>query len=79
MCGRFFRENVSWAEYYAVLNILGDPPERVEPPEAMYNGAPTQIHPVVRLNEVARAREMVLCNAGWCRPGGRSRYQRRSS
>jgi putative SOS response-associated peptidase YedK len=73
MCGRFFRENVSWAEYYAALNILGDPPEHVEPPEATYNAAPTQIHPVVRLSEVTRAREMVpmqwgLVPSWWTKP-----------
>jgi putative SOS response-associated peptidase YedK len=73
MCGRFFREGVTWAEYYAALSIYGEPPEGVEPPPATYNAAPTQIHPVVRLNEVTRTREMVpvqwgLVPSWWTKP-----------
>ncbi len=73
MCGRFFRDGVSWAEYHAGLNILGDPPAFVEPPPATWNAAPTQIHPVVRLNEVTGAREMVplqwgLVPSWWTKP-----------
>ncbi|MEZ5953267.1 MAG: SOS response-associated peptidase [Hyphomonas sp.] len=47
MCGRFFREEVSWAEYHAALSTYII--EGVGPPEAAYNIAPTQYVPIVRL------------------------------
>ncbi|MCA8902324.1 MAG: SOS response-associated peptidase [Hyphomonas sp.] len=47
MCGRFFRHEVTWAEYHAALSII--PPLGVAPPEAAYNIAPTQYAPIVRL------------------------------
>lgn len=46
MCGRFFRHDVSWAEYHAALRILN--PHGVRPPEPAYNIAPTQYVPVIR-------------------------------
>ena len=46
MCGRFFRHEVSWAEYHSGLGIVR--PDNVDPPEAAYNIAPTQLAPIVR-------------------------------
>ncbi len=46
MCGRFFRHEVSWAEYRASLDLIV--PDDVEPPEATYNGAPMSWQPVIR-------------------------------
>ncbi|WP_300379271.1 SOS response-associated peptidase [Henriciella sp.] len=47
MCGRFFRQDVTWADYHAALSIL-QPPEGVDPPESAYNIAPTQLAPILR-------------------------------
>ena len=71
MCGRFFREGVTWGEYYAWLNITEI--EGVEPPEASWNIAPTTIQPVIRLNHDKSAREMVpmrwgLIPSWWNKP-----------
>ena len=71
MCGRYFREGVTWAEYYAWLNLIHD--ESVEPPEASWNIAPTTIQPIVRLNYGKSAREMVpmrwgLIPSWWTKP-----------
>jgi len=46
MCGRFFRHGVTWAEYYAYLNLFGH--DDTTPPEPAYNIAPTQFAPIVR-------------------------------
>lgn len=62
MCGRFFREGVSWEEYYTWLNIPAI--AGVEPPEANWNIAPTTIQPVIRLNHDRSAREMAPARWG---------------
>lgn len=77
MCGRFFREDVTWAEYHAALSII--PPDKVDPPPATYNAAPTQIHPVVRLTHDKSAREMVpmrwgLVPSWWRKPLSEMRF-----
>ncbi len=46
MCGRFFRHDVSWAEYRDMLNLV--PPDGVAAPEGAYNIAPTQMVPIIR-------------------------------
>ncbi|MFN7056035.1 SOS response-associated peptidase [Hyphomonas sp.] len=71
MCGRFFREAVSWAEYHAALNITEI--SGVEPPEASWNIAPTTIQPVVRRAQGTDAREMApmrwgLVPSWWRKP-----------
>ncbi|MEM9584774.1 MAG: SOS response-associated peptidase [Pseudomonadota bacterium] len=66
MCGRFFRHDVSWEEYYTGLRLII--PEDVEPPEAAYNIAPTQIAPIIRHpteDEDADAGELVMEPARW--------------
>ena len=47
MCGRFFRHEVSWAEYRGALALI--PPDGVDPPEPTYNAAPMSVQPVIRL------------------------------
>ncbi len=47
MCGRFFRHDVTWADYAGALDLVI--PENVDPPEATYNGAPMSHQPVFRL------------------------------
>lgn len=59
MCGRFFREDISWREYHDALNFINEPQADLFIPA--YNIAPTQYAPIVRLTadgtrEVARAR-----------------------
>ncbi len=49
MCGRFFRHEISWADYRAALDLV--PPEGVDPPEATYNAAPMSIQPVIRRDD----------------------------
>ncbi|MEO0982203.1 MAG: SOS response-associated peptidase [Pseudomonadota bacterium] len=44
MCGRFFREDVSWHNYRDALDLTGDDPE--EPHGEAYNVAPTQQSPI---------------------------------
>ncbi len=46
MCGRFFRHDVSWADYRAALDLIA--PEGVEPPEPTFNAAPMSLQPVLR-------------------------------
>jgi len=46
MCGRFFRHDVSWADYRAALDLIT--PEGVEPPEPTFNAAPMSLQPVLR-------------------------------
>lgn len=52
------RDRLSWAEYYEWLNLIGIPGGVAEP-DAAYNVAPTQQHPIVRLNDEGR-RELVM-------------------
>jgi len=71
MCGRFFREAVSWTEYSAWLGITEI--AGVEPPEASWNIAPTTIQPVIRLNHDRSGREMAPARWGlvpswWTKP-----------
>ncbi|WP_084395630.1 SOS response-associated peptidase [Henriciella aquimarina] len=47
MSGRFFRHDVSWADYQSAFSILQAPPG-IAPPEAAYNIAPGQIVPILR-------------------------------
>lgn len=59
MCGRFFREDVSWREYHDALNFINERQGELFAPA--YNIAPTQSAPIIRLNdenerEVIRAR-----------------------
>ena len=66
MCGRFYRRDVSWAEYHAALSII--PPAGIAPPEAEYNIAPTQYAPVVRLapeGEAQPAGSLQMAPAMW--------------
>lgn len=46
MCARFFRYDVSWAEYREYLDLFGH--DDTHPPEPAYNIAPTQYVPIVR-------------------------------
>lgn len=71
MCGRFFRHEVSWAEYHDALGVI--PPEGVDPPSATYNAAPTTVQPIVRNNEHTGVREMPPARWGlvpswWTKP-----------
>jgi putative SOS response-associated peptidase YedK len=50
MTSRFFRRAISWDNYRAAIDLV--PPPNVEPPEAEYNIAPSQVVPIIR-----RARE----------------------
>jgi len=52
------RDRLSWAEYYEWLHLIGVP-GGVSEPEAAYNVAPTQQHPIVRLNKDGE-RELVM-------------------
>jgi len=52
------RDRLSWAEYYDWLNLIGVPGGVAEP-DAAYNVAPTQSHPIVRLDENG-GRELVM-------------------
>ena len=45
MCGRFYRHEVSWADYRAALELI--PPDGVEPPEPRYNVAPMSFAPII--------------------------------
>ena len=59
MCGRFFREDVSWREYHDALNFINERQGELFAPA--YNIAPSQSAPIIRLNdenerEVIRAR-----------------------
>ncbi|MEM6899417.1 MAG: SOS response-associated peptidase [Pseudomonadota bacterium] len=49
MCGRFFREDVSWREYHDALNFTNEPQADLFAPA--YNIAPTQSAPIICLNE----------------------------
>jgi len=46
MTARFFRRAISWDDYRARIDLT--PPANVEPPEAQYNIAPSQIVPILR-------------------------------
>ena len=59
MCGRFFRHEVTWAEYHDALNLI--PPVGVDPPEATYNAAPMSIQPIVRVAPEQDHIEMAPC------------------
>jgi putative SOS response-associated peptidase YedK len=66
MCGRFFRQDVTWEEYHAALSII--PPAGVAPPEADFNIAPTQYVPIVRLapeGEAQPAGTLQMAPAMW--------------
>ncbi|MEM6415250.1 MAG: SOS response-associated peptidase [Pseudomonadota bacterium] len=66
MCGRFFRESVSWEEYYTGLRLII--PDDVHPPEAAYNIAPTQFVPIIRRpteDESGTNEDLVLEPARW--------------
>jgi len=66
MCGRFFRHDVSWAEYYTGLRLII--PDEVDPPEAAYNFAPTQIVRIIRKpaeDEAGASNDLVLEPARW--------------
>ncbi len=49
MCGRFFRHDISWADYAGALDLII--PDKVDPPEATYNAPPMSHQPVFRLAE----------------------------
>ena len=46
MTARFFRRAISWDDYRARIDLT--PPANVEPPQAQYNIAPSQIVPILR-------------------------------
>jgi putative SOS response-associated peptidase YedK len=46
MTSRFFRRNIDWSAYRAAIDLV--PPPKVEPPEAQYNIAPSQVVPILR-------------------------------
>lgn len=52
------RDHLSWAEYYEWLHLIGVPGGVAEP-EAAYNVAPTQQHPIVKLDDDG-GRELVM-------------------
>lgn len=71
MCGRYFRHEVSWAEYHDAMGVR--PLEGVDPPEATYNAAPTTIQPIVRRAEHGTHRELAPARWGlvpswWTKP-----------
>lgn len=71
MCGRFFRHDVTWADYRAALDLI--PPENVEPPGPTYNAAPMSLQPVIRKAERADHYELVpmvwsLIPSWWKKP-----------
>lgn len=66
MCGRFFRHDVTWEEYWTGLRLIV--PEAVQPPEAAYNIAPTQIVPIIRRpaeDETGSDCDLVMEPARW--------------
>ncbi|MEM6901216.1 MAG: SOS response-associated peptidase [Pseudomonadota bacterium] len=66
MCGRFFRHDVSWKEYWTGLRLIV--PDDVDPPLAAYNIAPTQIAPIIRRpaeDEGGSDDDLVLEPARW--------------
>jgi len=71
MCGRFFRHEVTWAEYHDAIGLI--PPEHVDPPEATYNAAPMSVQPIIRYHEHKNVLEMAPCFWGlipswWTKP-----------
>ncbi len=46
MTARFFRRDIDWSAYRAAIDLT--PPPNVEPPEAQYNIAPSQVVPILR-------------------------------
>ena len=71
MCGRFFRYDVSWADYRAALDLI--PPEDVDPPEPTFNAAPMSLQPVIRPAERGDHYELVpmvwsLIPSWWKKP-----------
>lgn len=58
MCGRFFRHDVTWADYASALDLVI--PDGVEPPEATYNAAPMSHQPVFRQAGPDRPRQCAL-------------------
>lgn len=46
MTARFFRRAISWNDYRAAIDLVAPP--NVEPPEAAYNIAPSQVVPILR-------------------------------
>ncbi len=71
MCGRFFRHEVTWADYHDALGLI--PPEHVDPPEVTYNAAPMSVQPIIRHHEHTKKLEMAPCHWGlipswWTKP-----------
>lgn len=71
MCGRFFREEVSWEAYHAAVNLV--PPLNVDAPEATYNAAPMSVQPVIRWTRERSHIELAPCFWGlvpswWTKP-----------
>jgi len=71
MCGRFFREAISWDAYRSVIDLA--PPPGVEAPEATYNGAPMSVQPVIRHTRERSHVELAPCLWGlvpswWTKP-----------
>lgn len=46
MTARFFRRPIAWADYRAAIDVI--PPPGIDPPEAEYNIAPSQVVPILR-------------------------------
>ncbi len=46
MCGRFYRVDLSWADFASALDLWL--PEGVDPPEGAYNMAPSHYAPIIR-------------------------------
>lgn len=71
MCGRFFREEVSWEEYHDALSLI--PPVNTAPPEATYNAAPMSVQPIIRIAPEHEHIEMAPCHwslvpSWWTKP-----------
>ncbi|MEM7662774.1 MAG: SOS response-associated peptidase [Pseudomonadota bacterium] len=62
MCGRFFRHDVSWAEYHSALSLIE--PDQPDLFGSAYNVAPTQVAPIFRRDDDAPD-QLVVSSARW--------------
>lgn len=71
MCGRFFRDDISWESYQSLIPFA--PPRGVEAPEARYSIAPQSVVPVLRRDLDTKEVELFPCFWGlvpswWSKP-----------
>ena len=71
MCGRFFRREYNWSVYANETDVT--PVQGVAPPEADWNAAPGQHHPIIRQMDHGAERELVpaywgLVPSWWTKP-----------